>query len=148
MNPLAPLNLGGNRSAMRHAEDSFDRFPTRGMPSIPGLHDPVSDCPTGQRRMRCGNGTGVCRVDFARERVEQIVFVGEQIGLAVQNRCKIAASNVLEKRDGFVPDSIAQVGRIRVRGIVDRLDIERATQRLSLASAQRQNRVPLPIPMR
>ena len=95
MNPLAPLNLGGNRRTMRHTEHSLDRLPTRGMPPIPARRDPVSDRSTCERRVCGSHLEGVGGVDFAGKRVEQVVFVGKNVGLAVEDRCEIASGEVV-----------------------------------------------------
>ena len=77
--------------------------------------------------MRRSDGLGVGRVDFGGERVEQVVFVGQDVGLSIEDRRKVAAGDVLEKRECFVANPIAQMGGIGVAGIVDGHQVEAAT---------------------
>ena len=92
---------------MRNLEHSFDRFPTRGMPTLPARHDPLPDRSTSERRGRSGHRTGIGGVNFAGERVEKLVFVGEQVRLSIQDGSEVAASDLVEHRQSFVTDPVA-----------------------------------------
>jgi hypothetical protein len=118
------------------------------MPSIPARRDPVSDRSTGERRVRRGDGEGVGGVDFGGKCVEQAVFVGKNVGLAVEDRCKIATGEFVEERHSFVAHPVPEMGRIGVGWIVDRVESELVTQRLGFGSPQRQDRMAGSIPMR
>lgn len=148
MNPLAPLNLGGNRRTMRHTEHSLDRLPTRGMPAIPARGDPVSDGSTGERGVGGGDGSRVGGFDFGGEGVEQVVFVCEHVGLAVEDRCQVAPRELVEEWQGFVTNPVAQMGRITIAWIIDRVESKLAAERLGFGAPQRQDRMTGAVPVR
>ncbi len=133
---------------MRHTEHSLDRLPTRGMPTIPARRDPVSDRSAGKRRVCGGDSACVGGVDFASKRIEQVVFVGEHVGLTIEDRRKIASGEFVEEWQGFVAYSVAEMGRIEVRWIVDRVESELVTERLGFGASQRQDRMACPVSVR
>jgi hypothetical protein len=65
----------------------------------------------------------------------------EHIGLAIENRNRVAAGNLGEQRKNFVSNAIANKRRIAITGIKERLDPFNFTDPFCFRSTQIQNRM-------
>ena len=65
----------------------------------------------------------------------------EHIGLAIENRNRVAASNLGEQRKYFVPNTIANERRIVITGVKERFDPLTFTNLFCFRSPQIQNRM-------
>ena len=99
---------------------------------------PAAHRPAGQRQP-CGRQRAcIGGVQPVRQLVQQIVVVAGEVGLAAQQRHRVAPRQVGQHRQQLVAHPVAQVARVVVGGIVHHRQVQGRAQRDGLGPAQRQ----------
>jgi hypothetical protein len=87
---------------------------------------------------------GVGRVERSGELAEQGRVVGQQARLTGKDGHDVTACELAQSGHQLMTDPVAQVGRVSVRRVLDRVQTEPGAQRVRLGPAQGENRVPRP----
>ncbi len=101
---------------------------------------PQADGASPERDRRGGEDAGVGRVELARECIEQIRVVAQQVRLAAEEVGDVALGDRVEHGKQVVPDAVAAESTIGIRLVVDGLEPELRAQLVCLGAAQRQQR--------
>ena len=103
MNTNPTGNFAGDRLATGHREHSFHG---RGIGWMVG-GEPATDGTSSQRSGGRRQRVGVGGVEFGRQPIEQIVVVGEEIGLARQHLDQVSARRFDQTGQEIESDAIA-----------------------------------------
>ena len=99
---------------------------------------------SGRPAPRHGPGVGGIRQEVRRQRVQQRHLVAQHAGLAGEQRDRIATRHLRAQRQELVADAVADERRVVVALVAHRLQTNRGTERVGLAAAQSENRMPWP----
>ncbi len=105
---------------------------------------PFPQSATPERSGSVRDRPGVGRVERCGELAEQGRVIGQQPRLTGQDGHDVTAGELAQHGDQLVTDAVAQVGRVAVRRVLDRVQTEPRAQRVGLGPTQGENRVPRP----
>lgn len=105
---------------------------------------PLAQCPASKGCRRVRDRPGVGRVESRGELAEQDRVVSQQPRLAGEHRHDVTTCELAQHRYQLVTDPVAQVGRVAVRRVLDRVKAKLRAQCVGLGTTQGEYRVPGP----
>lgn len=138
---MTPLEITGNRRTTRNLEGAIDRFDRRGMVEWPLTGDEHSQRSTPENKRRGGDLFGVGGIDFGGQCIEVVVFVAQDVSLAIEHWRDVSSTDIAQQRQHLMTHPVANKRRIVVRRIIDDRDPQRFAQLAGFGSPQRDDRV-------